>query len=114
LHHTKFCLKTIAPPAISARTKAALAAAKTRGTKLGGLRPDGLGTEDQRAAGRLRSMEIRKKHAAARATDVKPIIAETKAKGLSLRGIATELDARGITTARGCRWTAAAVSRIER
>lgn len=98
--------------AISARTKAALAAAKARGKKLGGLRPGGLGTEDQRVAGRRKSVEIRKNRAAARAADVRPIITEIRATGLSLRSTARELDIRGITTARGHRWTAAAVRRL--
>jgi hypothetical protein len=57
-------------------------------------------------------VEVRKHRADRRAADVKPIVAEIRAKGLSLRGIAAELDARGITTPRGHRWTAAAVSRV--
>lgn len=98
--------------AISARTRAALAAAKARGTKLGGSRPGGLGTDAQRATGRQKSIQVRQAQAAARASDMAPLIHEIRAKGASLRRIAAELNAKGIPAPRGGLWTAASVSRL--
>ena len=81
---------------ISQRTKDALAAAKARGVVLGGpkvLEAGELGRAALQAA------------ADQRAGNVKPIIAEIKAAGItSLRGIAAALTARGITTPRGGAW----------
>ena len=95
---------------ISARTKAALAAAKARGTRLGN--PHGL-TAEARTQGTAVAVAKRKVQAADRAADLAPIIAEIKASGrTSLRAIAAELDARGIPAPRGGRWTAPAVMRL--
>ena len=92
--------------AISARTKAALAAAKGRGVKLGGWRG---GPMVDSAAGLL----ARRKRAAAFTADVAPIVAELNAKGLSLRAVAAELGRQGIRTARGGdNWTAAGVHAV--
>src|SRR3954453_1397740 len=94
---------------ISARTKAALAAAKARGTKLGN--PNGLSAE-----ARTKGTAVaggKRKAAADRVTDLRPIVEEIKASGrTSLRAIAAELDARGIPAPRGGRWTAPAVMRL--
>src|SRR4051812_9431030 len=74
---------------ISTRTKAALAAAKARGTKLGN--PNGLSAE-ARTKGTAVAVEKRKVQAAARATDLAPIIAGIRASGrTSLRAVAAEL-----------------------
>lgn len=82
---------------ISARTKAALAAARACGTKLGN--PDNL---TNRAEGTARSAQVRAAAAAERARDLQPIIAEMQTGGItSLSGIAQELMRRGIPTARG-------------
>jgi DNA invertase Pin-like site-specific DNA recombinase len=94
---------------ISARTKAALAAAKKRGTKLGGnrgVRP----TAKMRAA----STAVLKKRASTRAADIAPVIAELQAAGAtSLRAIADGLNAQGIPTARGAgQWSAVQVQRV--
>jgi DNA invertase Pin-like site-specific DNA recombinase len=93
---------------ISSRTKAALAAAKARGKKLGGNRGVEL-SETVRAAGRKRLVE----RANERATDLAPTIAELQAAGgRSLRAIAVALNERGIPTARGRgEWSAVQVSR---
>jgi DNA invertase Pin-like site-specific DNA recombinase len=90
--------------AISTRTKAALAAAKARGVKLGNPDITKLAVEGR---------EIQAAAADQRAANVKPIIAEIKAAGLSsLRQIAAALNARGITTARGGVWHPQTVARV--
>ena len=79
--------------AISERTKAALAAAKARGKKLGGPRL---------AEARRRSLAARSAAADAFAANVRPIIEQIQASGVSsLRGVARALTARGVRTARG-------------
>ena len=93
---------------ISARTKAALAAAKRRGVKLGGDRGARL-TAKQRAAGRAVRMDRARK----RALDLAPTIAELRAAGCeSLRDIAAGLDRRGIPAAKGGKWSATQVMRL--
>lgn len=87
---------------ISERTKAALSAAKARGTKLGGFRgvkvDPSLGTSALRAQARQN------------AETVAPAIAEIEAAGASsLRAVARALNERGLTTPRGKEWTAMAV-----
>jgi DNA invertase Pin-like site-specific DNA recombinase len=96
------------PGMISSRTKAALAAAKARGKKLGGNRGVEL-SETARAAGRKRFVE----RVNERATDLAPTIAELQAAGVrSLRGIAAALNQYGIPVARGHgEWSAVQVSR---
>ena len=95
---------------ISARTKAALAAAKARGTKLGN--PAGLSAA-ARAKGTAAGVEKRKARVAERAADLTPVVAEIRASGrTSLRAIAAELDIRGIPAPRGGKWTAPAVMRL--
>jgi DNA invertase Pin-like site-specific DNA recombinase len=88
---------------ISARTKAALAAAKARGTRLGNPRPH--------AAAKI--------GAAANAADAdrfadraRPVISNLAAQGFSLRRIAGELNDRGLRTARGCVWRAQQISAV--
>ena len=79
--------------AISARTKAALAAAKARGVKLGGPKL-------KRA--QRRGIASNKAKADRFAADVRPVIEQIKASGAtSLRAIAKALNARGVPTARG-------------
>jgi DNA invertase Pin-like site-specific DNA recombinase len=95
---------------ISARTKAALAAAKARGKKLGGRRDGQVLTDATRAAGRG-SMARQSRD---RASELAPIIAELRAAGItSLGRIAKELTSRGIPTARGgAVWQEVQVSRV--
>ena len=93
---------------ISQRTKAALAAAKARGVKLGGDRGARISAE-ARQAGR----ELRSAHARARAGDIIPIIQDLEAAGaVSLRQIAAGLNDRGIPAARGGSWSAGQVQRV--
>lgn len=93
---------------ISARTKAALAAAKARGKSLGGFRGAKL-TKAARKAGR----DAQAQQADSRAADLEPIIQELREDGVtSLAGIAAALSERGIPTARGkTDWTATQVGR---
>ncbi len=91
--------------AISARTKAALAAARARGTVLGGSR--GAPAPDWR-----KSVQARQDRARDYARAVLPVIIEMRERGLSLRGCVAELKDRGVRTPRGGAWTAGLVSRL--
>jgi DNA invertase Pin-like site-specific DNA recombinase len=95
---------------ISTRTKLALAAAKRKGTALGGDR----GNCAQIARkGNKASIQVRSAQAQRRASDLLPVIETIKAEGAqSLRQIAQGLNQRGILTARGGEWSAAQVLRI--
>lgn len=93
---------------ISQRTKAALAAAKKRGVKLGGDR----GVRLSRAA-RKAGREAQVTRANERAADLAPIIHELKRGGVaSLSSIARALTERRIPTPRGgSQWTATQIAR---
>ena len=94
--------------AISERTKAALAAAKARGVKLGG-RPENLKKSE---LGWKRSADVRRSRAGALAADLLPVIEAIRAEGItSFGGIAKALNQRGIPTPRGKRWQAVQVQR---
>jgi DNA invertase Pin-like site-specific DNA recombinase len=95
---------------ISARTKAALAAAKERGVKLG---------NPALAEARLKAEESKAAGADDFARSVEPVIRAIQAAGvITLRGIARELAARKVETRRGGAWTPVQVSdllkRLER
>lgn len=94
---------------ISARTKAALQAAKARGVRLGGDR-GGRGS----AEGRTAAVEAARAAASDRADDVMPLIAELQSDGIvSLSGIARALREREIPKARGgLSWTATDVRNL--
>ena len=97
--------------AISERTKAALAAAKARGVKLGD-RPENLRNSK---FGSKRSAEIRRSRAGSLAADLLPVIEVIRAEGItSFGGIAKALNQRGIPTPRGSRWQAVQVQRVIR
>ena len=90
---------------ISERTKAALAAAKERGAKLGGFR----GVKVDPAQG----LAERQRQAGDFAARVQPVVREAKEAGaISLRAIATYLTARGVQTRRGGPWDAAKVRAV--
>jgi DNA invertase Pin-like site-specific DNA recombinase len=82
---------------ISQRTKDALAAAKARGIKLGGLNAAGIKNRDE---------------AQERAEALRPILAQLA--GMSTRGIAAELNRRSIPTPNGGPWHSETVSRVQR
>jgi DNA invertase Pin-like site-specific DNA recombinase len=82
---------------ISERTKKALAAAKARGTKLGGMRP---GVQREKDAARSRAEGLR------------PILEELE--GLSLSSIAAELNERQVPTPKGGPWSSMTVLRVQR
>jgi len=90
---------------ISTRTKAALAAAKDRGARLGN--PN---IEEAQAKGTAAT----KASAELFAANILPIIQPMHAGGASMRQIAKELNARGVKTARGGEWAATQVSDILR
>jgi DNA invertase Pin-like site-specific DNA recombinase len=101
--------------AISDRTKAALAAAKARGTLLGSARPGHWdGREDARLAGlekaRGVAVKVRQANAAEAYVDLVPVVSALRAEGLSLRGIAAKLNEQGHTTRRGRPWNPVQVS----
>src|SRR5438128_1381740 len=84
---------------ISARTRAALQAAKSKGKRLG-------------RNGAERLAPAYKAEAARRAGELKPIIADGRASGASsLRQIAAGLNQRGIVTAEGGAWSPMQVKR---
>jgi len=100
--------------ATSARTKAALAAAKARGVKLGGKRERHGDLRPHAAEGGKASGEARRKAAELQAADLANIIHDLEANGpKSLHALAAELNARGILTARDKQWTAVQVSRVK-
>jgi DNA invertase Pin-like site-specific DNA recombinase len=93
---------------ISERTKAALAAAKRRGVKLGGDRgvPP---TARHRAAG----VAMLQARAQARAADLADTVKELQAGGaMSQRALAEALNGRGITAPRGGSWSSVQVGRL--
>jgi DNA invertase Pin-like site-specific DNA recombinase len=83
---------------ISERTKAALAAAKDRGVKLG------------RNGAKL--AEANKSAANDRSAALAPVINELKAKGLTVKEITDALNRRNIPTARGGKWHATSTQRL--
>lgn len=95
--------------AISTRTKAALAAAKARGVKLGGHRGHTLPSHRAAAI----SASVRSAKAKANAKDVRVSIEQVRRNGAtSLRDIATALNDAGVTTPRGGQWQAVQVKRV--
>ena len=91
---------------ISARTKAALAAAKARGAKLGLANPARIDRHEVSAKGVAAVTASADQHAA----NVLPIVRTIQAAGVvSLHGVADALNVRGIHTARGGKWYAATV-----
>lgn len=91
--------------AISARTKAALAAAKARGTRLGGYRGVPPPDATKASAGRVAKADLF-------ASRVGPLVRELQASDMTMKAIARELAVRGVRTARGGAWTSQAVKNL--
>jgi DNA invertase Pin-like site-specific DNA recombinase len=92
---------------ISQRTKVALAAAKRRGVKLGGVRdgsPNIRRYQKQAVAANVARADERLRDVA---DDLRALARE----GLSLHAMAKKLNDLDVKTSRGCAWTATAVSR---
>lgn len=86
---------------ISLRTKAALAEAKAKGVKLGGLRDE-----------TMRRNAVVKKNADQRARKLEAIVLPLWQSNATLRDIADALNGASVETPRGGRWHAASVARL--
>lgn len=86
---------------ISARTKAALTAAKERGVRLGGNNDPA-----------QKRNEARKAAAVKEALKLKDTVLALQNAGMSLRGIAERLNQMGLKTARGAAWGPVQVQRV--
>jgi DNA invertase Pin-like site-specific DNA recombinase len=111
-HATKLTVHILAAVAeheremISERTRAALRAAKTRGTRLG---------NPQLAKAAKRGTAAVKANARRFAANVLPIIEEIERAGItSHNAIATKLNERNVRTARGGKWTHVQVGAVLR
>lgn len=94
---------------ISARTKAALAAAKARGTKLGGRRV----SAERFAEISAHARQVASDRATQAAAEFLPAIRKIQSEGAtSLRQIASALNLKGIPTLKGGEWSAIQVSRV--
>jgi DNA invertase Pin-like site-specific DNA recombinase len=98
--------------AISERTKAALAAYKARGGRLGGQLPQCRNlTEEAKNRGRRNGAKTNRAAALEAVADLVPVMRQLKAEGLSLAEIAERLNAEGHVTRGGATWTAVQVFR---
>jgi DNA invertase Pin-like site-specific DNA recombinase len=104
-HATKLTIHILAAVAeheremIGSRTKAALQAAKARGAQLG-RNAHALAQEYREAA-------------ISRATDLSEIFSQLSALGYSASAIARDLNRRDVPTAKGRKWHAATVRRVQ-
>jgi DNA invertase Pin-like site-specific DNA recombinase len=94
---------------ISARTKAAMAAAKRRGCRFG--TPENLSAAAARR-GRALGAKVAQEKAREAYARVQPIIVRLKNAGKSNAQIAAELNALAYETRRKCAWTKVQVSRV--
>lgn len=97
--------------AISARTKAALAAAKARGQVLGN--PNGAAALLRASKGNLSAIEALKTAADNHAEDLRPIVEDMKVRGItSLPRLATALNEMCVRTPRGGKWHPSSVRNL--
>ena len=99
--------------AISVRTKAALAAYKARGGKLGASHPRSRNlTHEARKRGAKAAGESLRRNADEAYADLAPLFQEFQSRGLSQHAIAAELNQQGHTTRRGKPWSQVQVGRV--
>jgi DNA invertase Pin-like site-specific DNA recombinase len=97
--------------AISARTKAALAAAKARGVKLGGPSMEHLRAGCREAA--MASVAARRADVRSRAAAIQPLLDQLSAEGVTgARATALELNRRGVPAPEGGVWYPQQVRRL--
>lgn len=97
--------------AISARTKAALAAARDRGTKLGN--PNGAAPLRRAGKGNAAAVDALKGRADRHAADLGPVVAHLRASGCtSLPALAKALNEQQFPTPRGGRWHPSSVRNL--
>ena len=98
---------------ISERTKAALAAAKARGVRLGN--PNGARALKGKQTGNKQAVAAVKANAEHRAANLKGIVDDLRSQGVnSVRTIPAELNARGMLTPRAGTWHPTSVARLLR
>ena len=96
---------------ISERTKAALAAAKARGVKLGN--PNGARALRGKQVGNKQAVATVKANAEHRAANLRSIVEDLRSHGItSVRAISDELNGRGILTPRGGAWHPTSTARL--
>jgi DNA invertase Pin-like site-specific DNA recombinase len=99
--------------AISERTKAALAAYKARGGRLGAaLNPSTALTAGARLAGSRAAARTHARNADEAYSDLVPVVMKMFEAGCTLAGIAAELNKRGHRTRRNRLWSATQVMRV--
>jgi DNA invertase Pin-like site-specific DNA recombinase len=96
---------------ISERTKAALAAAKARGVKLGN--PNGARALKGKQVGNKQAVAAVRANAEHRAANLRAIVDDLRSQGfISARTIAAQLNERGILTPRGGSWHPTSAARL--
>lgn len=107
--HLEACIAEEETATISARTRAALAAARERGVKFGAA----AGGHCLDRADSLKGAAVQAAAADARAREVLPVLEALRGMaGLSLAAMAAELNRRGVPTARGATWHASSVRNV--
>lgn len=97
--------------ATSERTRAALRAAKARGQTLGN--PNGAAALRRAGKGNVASCEAQRSDALTRARDLSDTLQDVQAAGFTkLSDMASELNRRGIKTARGGQWHASSIRNV--
>ena len=96
---------------ISERTKAALAAAKARGVRLGN--PNGARALRGKQVGNKQAVAAVKANAEHRAVNLRTIVDDLRSQGFtSVRAIAAQLNEQGILTPRGGSWHPTSAARL--